>query len=480
METSLLIPFAAYFCVLLAIGLISHHKQTTSEDFIVGNRSLNFWVTALSAHASDMSSWLFMAFPAAIFLGGLSQAWIAFGLILGMLMNWQFVAKKLRMSTEKYDSYTLSTFFEKRFKDDSGILRVITAIIALFFLTCYISAGLIAMGGIFESMFNINFYVGLTIASVVILIYTFFGGFITVAWTDLFQALFLLCMIILVPTVAYFKLDHGVESILAAAEAKNISLSFIPDLSLDSLLTILFLTLSWGLGYFGQPHIVTKFMGINDAENMNKSKYVGMIWQTTALSAAAVVGLVAIAYYHEGLNNPERVFIEMVKALFHPMAAGFILCGLMAASMSTIDSQILVCSSVFSEDLYKHLFRKHASPRELLAVTRLGVFLVSAISLYFALSKNSTIQEAVLYAWSGLGCAFGPLVLISLYSKSANRYGAIAGVVVGGLIAGIWDLLNPHITDMAIPAMIPGFFLSLLSIYVVSKLTTYEKMQTLQ
>jgi len=349
---------------------------------------------------------------------------------------------------------------------------VLTAIVALFFLTCYVSAGLIAMGGIFESMFGINFYVGLTIASVVILIYTFFGGFITVAWTDLFQALFLLCMIIVVPAVGYFKLDNGFESILAAAEAKKISLSFIPDLSWNSLLTIIFLTLSWGLGYFGQPHIVTKFMGINDAENMNKSKYVGMIWQMTALTAAAVVGLVAIAYYDQGLENPERVFIEMVKSLFHPMAAGFILCGLMAASMSTIDSQILVCGSVCSEDLYKHMFRKHASPSETLAVTRIGVFLVSAISLYFALSKNSTIQEAVLYAWSGLGCAFGPLVLMSLYSRSANRYGAIAGVLVGGIIAGVWDSLNGYITDLAIPAMIPGFFLSLLSIYVVSKLTT--------
>jgi sodium/proline symporter len=471
MNTDHFIPFAAYFCILLAIGLISHHKQTSSADFIVGNRSLNFWVTALSAHASDMSSWLFMAFPAAIFLGGLSQAWIAIGLLMGMLLNWQFVAKKLRTSTEKYDSYTLSTFFGKRFNDTSGSLRILTALVALFFLTCYISAGLIAMGGIFESMFGINFYVGLTIASVVILIYTFVGGFITVAWTDLFQALFLLCMIILVPVVAYSKLDNGYHSILAAAEARKISLSFIPDLSFDSLLMIVFLVFSWGLGYFGQPHIVTKFMGINDAKNIKKSKYVGMTWQVATLSAAAAVGLVAIAYFDQGLANPERVFIEMVKSLFHPIAAGFILCGLMAASLSTIDSQILVCGSVFSEDIYKHIFKKHASPRELLAISRLGVVLISGLSLYFALSKNSTIQEAVLYAWSGLGCAFGPLMLMSLYSKSANKYGAIAGVLVGGIIAGTWEWMNGYFTDLLIPAMIPGFFLSWISIYVVSQMT---------
>ena len=212
-------------------------------------------------------------------------------------------------------------------------------------------------------------------------------------------------------------------------------------------------------------------MGINDAENMNKSKYVGMTWQLTALSSAAAVGFVAIAYFDQGLANPEKVFIEMVQSLFHPLAAGFILCGLMAASMSTIDSQILVCGSVCSEDFYKHVFKKHASPKELLAVSRLGVFLVSGLSLFLALSKNSTIQEAVLYAWSGLGCAFGPLVLMSLYSKSTNKYGAIAGVLTGGVVAGLWDLVNPYVTDLAIPAMIPGFFLSLASIYVVSKLT---------
>lgn len=471
MHTHLLLPFIAYFAVLLTIGLVSHHKQRSDADFIMGSRSLNFWVTALSAHASDMSSWLFMAFPAAIFIGGMSQAWIALGLLVGMFLNWQLVAKKLRMQTEKYDSYTLSTFFERRFKDTSGVLRVLTAVIAVFFLTSYVSAGLIAMGGIFESIFGINFYVGLTVASVVILIYTFVGGFITVAWTDLFQALFLICMIVLVPAVAYTTLDHGTASILSTAAAKNISLQMLPDLSWASVVGIVFLILSWGLGYFGQPHIVTKFMGINDAENMNKSKYVGMTWQLIALSAAVCVGLVGIAYFSNGLANPELVFVEMVKSLFHPLMAGFVLCGVLAASLSTMDSQILVAASVLSEDLYKCLIRKKASSKELLAITRLGVVLISVISLFLALNKNSTILEAVLYAWSGLGSAFGPLVLMSLYSTRTNRYGAIAGVLTGGLIAGMWGSVNGYLTDLTIPAMIPGFFISLLSIYIVSRLT---------
>lgn len=473
MNTDIIFPFIAYFCILLIIGLISHHRQTSAADFIVGNRSLNFWVTALSAHASDMSSWLFMAFPAAIYLGGLSQTWIALGLLLGMFLNWQLVAKKLRTMTEKYDSYTLSTFFEKRFKDTTGILRILTAIMAVFFLTCYVSAGLIAMGDIFESTFGINYYMGLSIATGVILIYTFVGGFITVAWTDLFQAIFLLSVIIFVPYVAYSTLPDGLNSILTAAKENDVSLSLLPDISFDSLLAIIFLVLSWGLGYFGQPHIITKFMGINDAANMHKSKYLGMTWQFIALAAATCIGLVAMPFFKEVLANPEQIFIVMVKSLFHPIPAGFILCGVLAASLSTMDSQILVAGSMLSEDFYKNIFRKNASQKELLAISRIGVVLITAISLFFALKRNTTILEAVLYAWSGLGSAFGPLVLMSLYSRSANKYGAIAGVLVGGTIAALWPTVNNYIFDLTIPAMIPGFFLGLLSIYLVSKWTSF-------
>lgn len=471
MNTQILLPFIAYYTILLAIGVISHHRQRTAADFIVGGRSLNFWVTALSAHASDMSSWLFMAFPATIYIGGLSQSWIAVGLLGGMLCNWTLVSKRLRTLTEKYHSYTLSTFFEKRFHDETRSVRVITAIMAVFFLTCYVSAGLIAMGGIFESVFGINFYLGLSIASAVMLVYTFLGGFITVAWTDLFQAIFLLAMILLVPTLAYQSLPHGYEDIIETALARNISLEFIPDLSLLSITSIVFLVFSWGLGYFGQPHIITKFMGINDPENLKKSKYVGMTWQLIALSAAASIGLVGIAFFKQPVANPEYIFVEMVKILLHPIVAGFVLCGVLAASMSTMDSQILVSASVISEDLYKVFIKPNASEKELLIVTRIAVVIVSVLSLYLALKRNSTIQEAVLYAWSGLGCAFGPLVLMSLYSRHTNKYGAIAGIIVGGLIAGTWDMIQPQFFPITIPAMIPGFFLSLASIYLVSAYT---------
>ena len=474
MHSLTLISFFAYFCVLLAIGLISHKKQRSAADFIMGNRSLNFWLTALSAHASDMSAWLFMGFPAAIFIGGLSQSWIAFGLLGGMFCNWQFVAKPLRTMTEKYDSYTLSTFFENRYHDKSGVLRISTALISVFFLTCYVASGLISMGLLIESVFGIDYYVGLGIATLVVVTYTLVGGFITVAWTDTFQALFLLAVVMIVPIIAFFSLKDGVSHIQAVAHSKQVSLAFFKDYSFESILGIIFLIFSWGLGYFGQPHIVTKFMGIKDANEMNKSKYVGMTWQFLTLLFAVLVGVVSLGFFPSGLEDSRLVFIEMVKQLFHPLVAGFVLCAVLAATMSTIDSQMLVCSSVLSEDFYKKIFRKTASDLELLRVSRLGIVLVSGFSIMLAFNRNTSVIDAVHYAWSGLGSSFGPLVLMSLYSKKTNRYGAIAGVIVGGIIAGGWHLVNPYLTVYVVPPMIPGFLLSLTSIYVVSKMTQSE------
>ncbi len=470
MNIQIFIAFLTYFAVLLAIGYFSYRKSTSDSDFIVGSRSLNFWVVALSAHASDMSSWLFMAFPAAIMTRGFSQTWIAFGLLLGMYMNWQFVAEKLRNATEKLNSYTLSTFFEKHFKDNTGIIRSITAIMCLIFLFCYLAAGLIAMGLLFESIFGINYYLGLGIASSVVLIYTFSGGYITVAWTDLFQALFLMFMIILVPFIAFYQVPGGFDTILSIAHEQEISFALFNNYSLESIFTALFLVFGWGLGYFGQPHIVTKFLGIKKPSDMTKAKYLGMGWMLLSLGGAAFVGIVGIGFFNGSLDTPELVFIEMVKELFHPLAAGFVLCGILAASMSTMDSQILVCASVLSEDIYKHLLHRTASPKRLLTVSRCGVVIASVISLLLAYQKNTTILAAVQYAWSGLGCAFGPLMLVSLYSKKANKYGAIAGILVGGFVAAIWDSVNFFIIPYAVPAMIPGFILSLLSIHLVSYL----------
>ena len=477
MHTYVIIAFVTYFALLLSLGLLFHKKQTTSSDFIMGNRSLNFWLVALSAHASDMSAWLFMAFPMLIFLMGLPHIWIALGLLIGMFLNWQFVAPKLRSMTENYNCYTLPSFFEKRFNDVSGKIRLISAVAMVIFLTHYLSAGLIAMGLLFESIFGLNYYFGLSLALLVVMIYTCAGGFTTVAWTDLFQGIFLLLMILLVPYMAFSEIG-GWQAIQDAAAKKSLSLSIFPNTETTSLLSIFSLSLGWGLGYFGMPHIITKFMGIKNVSEMSKSKWVGMSWQVITLSAAVLVGLIGIAYFPNGLEKPEMVFVEMVKSLFHPFFAGFILCAVVAANMSTMDSQILVCGSIISEDLYRYFYSSHKpSDKKVLFISKFSVILISLIALVLAFNKSATIADTVQYSWSGLGSAFGPLVLMSLYSKRTNRFGALAGIIVGTLTVIVWPTLNPLILKHELSPMIPGFFLSLFSIYMVSIMTSNKEVR---
>lgn len=466
----MILAFFVYLLFLLLIGFMSYQKQKSSADFIVGGRSSNFWVIALSAHASDMSSWLFMALPAAIYIRGLSELWTCIGLFTGMLLTWQFVAKKLRTSTEEYHSYTLSSFFEKKFGDESGMIRLVTALATLFFMVCYLAAGLIGMGRLLESIFHLDYAISVTFATAVVVIYTFYGGFTTVVWTDLFQALFLLLVIMIVPIVAYNTLPNGLADIQTKAAANQIELSLLPSTSPEAILTALSLFFGWGLGYFGQPHIITKFMGIKKPGDLVKSKYVGLTWQVLSLGGAVFAGLVGIAYFHDTLPNPELLFVEMATGLFHPFIAGVFLCGVVAATVSTMDSQILICASVIGEDLYKYLFNNR-SPHMILRITRGAVIIVSLAALFLALNKNSSILEAVQYAWTGLGCSFGPLVLTALHSRKANRYGAMAGIIVGSSIAAFWNQLNPYITVYTISAMIPGVILGTAAIYIVSALT---------
>ena len=449
------------------IGLVFHRKQKSAKDFNIGNRSLNFWLVAISAHASDMSAWLFMAFPMTIYMLGLPYAWIALGLICGMFLNWQFVAPKIRQATEKYHCYTLSSFFAKRFNDKLGIIKIASAVVLIIFLTHYLSAGLIAMGYLLESLFDINYFIGLSVAMLVVVSYTFLGGFTTVAWTDLFQGIFLLFMIILVPLFALNKVGDW-QDVQKAAEVRNLSLSLIPTGSWSSILTTFSLALGWGLGYFGMPHILTKFMGLKHAHEMHKSKYLGMSWQIIALSCAALIGVIAIAYFPNGIDRPEMVFVEMVKDLFHPFVAGFILCAVIAANMSTMDSQILVCGSIISEDIYRHYFKTTLHEKQVLWVSKISVIIVSLIALFIAFNRSNTILDTVLYSWSGLGSAFGPLVLMSLYYQRANLKGALSGIFVGTFVVLIWPTLNSMLFDFEILPMIPGFFSSLAAIYLVS------------
>lgn len=464
-----LIAIALYVAILFTIGYCSLRKHITSSDFLIGGRSMNFYLTALSAHASDMSSWLFMGFPAAIFLSGLFKVWYAVGLALFMYLNWQFVAPRIRSMTEHYNALTFSSFFESRFADTSGVIRIFTALMSLAFYSIYISAGLVGLGMILETLFDIHYLVGITIGVCIVVPYLFFGGYKTLAWIDLFQGLFLLAVIAFVPLFALKYVD-GLSGVNHALETYGRELSLIPNFEPMTLVGILLTILGWGLGYFGQPHITTKFMGINNVSEIRKAKYVGMTWQVIALGSSCLVGLVGVAFFKGSLPDAQLVFVNMVREMFSPFITGFVLCAALAATISTMDSQILVLATNLTEDFYKRVFRKNATSRELLLVSRLSIVAIAALAYLIAFKRPLSIYDLVFYAWSGLGASFGPILLFSLYSKRVNKYGAWAGILSGGLISIIWPYFNT-----GIDRIIPAFFISCILIYFVSMITPKHK-----
>lgn len=464
-----LAAFSSYFVILVIIALFSYRKQKSETDYIIGNRSLNFWLTALSAHASDMSSWLFLGYPALIFTTGITGAWAAIGLVVCMFLNWQYVAPKIRAITEQTNSLTLSSYFENRFGDTSGKIRIVSAVMSVFFFTFYISSGLVGMGILVESLFGLNYSVGISVGLIIVVAYVFLGGYRTVAWIDLFQGFFLLGVIVIIPTILITKAG-GFSPILQAVAAKNLPTSLFPNFSPKTIFTDILIAAGWGLGYFGQPHIITKFMGIRKISEMNKAKYLGMSWQTIALFSATLIGILGIYTFPTGNQNPEHVILDIVKTSLPAYFSGLVLCAILAATTNVMAAQILVVASNLSEDFYKRLFRRQASSLELLRVSRCSVVTISLIAFIIAYFKISSIYQLVFYSWSGLGASFGPLVLLSLYRKNINKHGAFAGILVGGLSAGIWYYYN-HLYHWNIDSLIIGFILGGIAIEVVSYLT---------
>jgi sodium/proline symporter len=473
-----LVGFIVYFFIIgiIALAAYFYNKKQRGSDYsevILGNRSINYVLTALSAHASDMSDWLFMAFPAALYGGGLVNAWIAIGLIGGMFVLWQFVAPQLRKATEKYNCFTLSTYFERRFDDTSGTIRLVSAIISLLFFAVYIAAGLKGFGFLAESVFQLPYVTGIIVALICVIFYIIFGGYRALAWIDSFQALFLLIIIFYVPYIALSRIA-GFSAIAASAAANNISLALLPNTWIGIINTLL-MALSWAMGYFGTPHILTKFMGIANVEEMNKAKYIGMTWQISVLTAAGLIGLIGIVYFPEMLANKELIFIEIVKKLFNPLQIGFILSAVAGATLSVITAQVLVLVSVITEDLYHSTLRKQATDKELLLVYRCSILLITFLSFCVSFNKSSSIQTLIHYAWMGFGCSFSPLVLLSLHSTFINKYGACASIVIGGIVAALWHFVGQPFfltyTALDIPAVIPGFFLSIIGAYGISWLT---------
>ena len=464
MEMQLLIAFSIYFGILFAIGLLSRLKTKTSADFMLGSRGINYWVTAIAAHASDMSAWLFMAFPAAIYTHGLVGAWIAVGLIGGMFLSWHFIAYKLRIATEQYNVVTLSSYFEKRFADTSELLRLASSLVCMFFFIFYIAAGLTGMGRVFESVFCINYHSGMAIGLIGSLVYIIIGGFIAIAWNHFFQGIFLLIMLMLVPFYALINIG-GFNAIVSAAQAQQIPLSFIPSLSTKAIIEIIN-GIVWGVGYLGMPHIIINYMAIDNPKNITKSKYLGMAWLITSLTCSALVGLIGIGYFSTMLANSELVFVELVKDMFNPLLAGFILCAIIAATMSTIDTQILVTSNAITHDFYKKMISSRVSDKELMWVSRLSIIAIALMSYIIALPNSSTVMGLVSYAWSGLASAFSPVIVAALYGTKTTRWGALAGIIVGAFVSGLWPLV-----DTMILPLIPGCIASIISILFISRIT---------
>lgn len=461
--------FFTYFIILSLIAYFSSHKIKSESDFIIGNRSLNFWLTALSAHASDMSSWLFLGYPALIFTTGLTGAWAAIGLVVCMFLNWHFIAPKLRIATEKTNSLTISAFFENRFADQSGVIRIISAIMSIFFFTFYISSGLVGMGILVESLFGLNYTFGISIGLITVAGYVFFGGYKTIAWIDLFQGFFLLTVIILIPTILLLKIG-GLNPIFTAVAKKNLATTLLPNFSFKTISEQIMIALGWGLGYFGQPHILTKFMGIEKTSEMNKAKYLGISWQTLALTSATLIGLIAIYTVEGNQTNPEQVILEIVKTTLPAFFSGLVLCAILAATTNVMAAQILVVASNLSEDFYRKITRKSLSAQSLVSISRKSVLIVAIIAYLIAFFKISTIYELVLYSWSGLGASFGPLILLSLYTKHITKQGAICGILTGGISSAIWYSIN-QAYNLNIEPLVVSFTLGTIVILAVSKLT---------
>jgi sodium/proline symporter len=461
-----LISIIIYLVAMLIIGLIAARMTKDLSDYVLGGRRLGAGVAALSAGASDMSGWLMLGLPGAIYLGGMSEIWLPIGLSVGAYLNWQFVAKPLRVYTEvAKDSITIPDFFENRFRDHSKILRVISAIVILVFFTFYTSSSLVGGAILLENSFGMDYKVALWVGAAVILSYTLFGGFLAASWTDFIQGILMFLALIIVPIVAIYELGGWNETV---QQIGNIDTSYLDVYSGATAIGVISL-LAWGLGYFGQPHILVRFMGLKSTKDVPNARLIGMVWMILSLFGAVFVGFAGIAYFADSpLENSETVFIMFSQVLFNPWVAGFLLAAILSAIMSTVDSQLLVSSSALANDFYKSIFRRNASKKEEMIVGRIAVLGIAVIAIFLGYDPDSKVLELVGYAWAGFGAAFGPVIILSLFWKRMTRNGALAGIIVGAITVILWAQISGGLFDVY--ELAPGFLFASLGIIIVSLL----------
>lgn len=468
LSSPLLITFVVYIAGMLFIGFMAWRSTKNFDDYILGGRSLGSVVTALSAGASDMSGWLLMGLPGAIFLSGISESWIAVGLILGAWLNWVIVAGRLRVHTEIHgNALTLPDFFTHRFADKSGLVRLISALIILIFFTIYCASGIVAGARLFESTFNLDYATAMWAGAAATIIYTFIGGFLAVSWTDTIQASLMIFALVLMPVVIIYVIGGLPKSIVIIQNAAPEKLDILHNMTAIGIISLL----GWGLGYFGQPHILARFMAADSHRSMPAASRIGMSWMILCLLGAVGTGFFGIAWFMKNpdlagpvMANPERVFLELTRILFNPWVAGLLLSAILAAVMSTLSCQLLVCSSALTEDLYKGFLRRNAGQKERVWIGRMMVLAVAVVAILLARNPENRVLGLVSYAWAGFGAAFGPVILFSLCWSRMNRNGAIAGMISGTLTVIIWKQL----AFSELYEIIPGFIVASLAIVLCS------------
>ena len=490
-----LCSFVAYMIFMIVIGFVSSKGTKNNEDYFLGGRNLGGWTAALSAQASDMSGWLLMGLPGSVYLAGTGEVWIAVGLLIGTILNWYIVSSRLRKYTiVAGNSLTIPSFFENRYHDKKGIIKIVSAVIIAIFFTVYTASAFSSGAKLFATIFGTDenyssvYIIGLIIAVVVILVYTFMGGFKAVCYTDFIQGLLMLVAIMAVPIIAYIGItkDQGFTQSLISNGVQNPD-NFLNFLNNDdgtpvSAVSIIS-NLAWGLGYFGMPHILIRFMAIKSEKEVKKSRVIAIVWVIISLTASCFIGLVARGFLNTQLDatTSETVFIRLIQQIFADnwfiiFIGGIFLCGILAAIMSTADSQLLVTASAVSEDMYKGAIKKDATEKSALMVGKIAVVVVAIIAFLIALDPNSSIMALVSDAWAGFGSAFGPVILLALFWKRSTLAGAISGMAVGALTVIVWDYI-PLVDGATLYAatnlysLVLGFAFALIVNVVVSLIT---------
>ncbi len=472
-QTFKILAMVVYMIVMLGIGWYAYKRTSDLDDYMLAGRKLRPGVAALSAGASDMSDWLLLALPGAIYLSGLTAAWIAIGLTIGAWLNWKFVAPRLRSYTEvSNNSITLPSFFENRLKDGSRSLRIIAGVITLAFFTFYVSSGMVAGGTFFESSFDSNYYLGIIVVAGVTVLYTLFGGFMGATFTDVVQGSLMLIALLVVPIIGLTQVGGFGGMSESIRQVDDSMLNIVAGAGTMTGFLAIVSAAAWGLGYFGQPHILVRFMALRSPRDTKAGRRIGIGWMAISVVGAILMALVGVAYFQQNpqltLSDPEAVFLALSQAFFHPLVAGVVLAAVLAAIMSTISSQLVVSSSALVEDLYNMIAKKSLSAKRGVILGRIGVLVVSVIAFILAADRNESILALVAFAWAGFGASFGPTVLLALYWKKLTMAGALSGMVAGAVVVFTWG--NSGLSDV-LYEIVPGFVLNVIVAVVVSKLT---------